>query len=542
MRYEIRVATTLIGAGLVLMSACDDGLGRFRPPSGCTPKCDGRSCGTDGCYGSCGECAAGLFCEPVSGQCTGQGKYQVTGNLFIEYMFGDVSQGRVVISGPDEVPVRDVLVTVIDSDGNVLGAGSVDGADGRFTVPVDSPLTGVEKLVISTVWADRGQVVMAVLDSLSEGRDPGKATFDPFVWYVDIPEGGSVGTVTIDMEQGSGALFVFMMNKLAFKHIVEPLVDRDGGGLPVPLAIVFGPMDDWFVRCTCYHGLEESHIGTSQGPRLKTMISIADSPGDSSSWGWSVLFHEFGHYILDSYSKDNSPGGYHYIGQELIPKFAFSEGWATFSSLVTATLWFDDLWPVYWDIQGGSWFYVDFMQGVYHTASGGESYMVFPDVSESTNQELDENWVARTLYMIWDGSGTTTDPDASMTLDEMADTVSSKIFLEGIDWPRDADLFNFLDSALCLYPEKDPALADRVLYEFGYPYQGNPRCGKLDAALKGAKPAEPWPRNSRRDQLGSATVIGHRTIPPRIGRTRLPRFEIDGVTIDSGINVSGERQ
>ncbi|HPV03807.1 MAG TPA: hypothetical protein PLC24_04500 [Myxococcota bacterium] len=540
MRHNFRFATLLLCAALPCVIACDDGLGRFRPPNGCTPKCDGRSCGTDGCHGSCGECDPGLFCEPVSGQCTGDGKYHVTGNLFIEYMFGDVSLGRVVVSGPDEVPVRDVLVTVIDDQGNILGAGSVEGSDGRFSVPVQEPLSGSEKLVVSTVWAVDGQVVMAVLDSLSEGRDPGKATFDPFVWYVDVPVGGNVGSVTIDIEDGSGALFVFMMNKLAFQQIVNPLV---GGiaGQAIPLAVIFGPADDWYVRCTCYHGLEESHIGTSQGPRLKTMISIVDSPGDASSWGWSVLFHEFGHYILDSYSKDNSPGGYHYIGQELIPKFAFSEGWATFTSLVTATLWFDDVWPVYWDIQGGSWFFVDFNQGVYHTATGGESYMVFPDVKESTNQELDENWVARTLYMIWDGSGTTPDPDASMSLEEMAETISSDIFLEGVDWPRDADLFNFLDSALCLYPEKDPALADRVLNEFGYPYQGNPRCSKQDAAYSGIRDLSPGSGPSRRDWTRAPLQTGDRVGVPRAGRTGLPPFVLDGVTIESGIKVGPGR-
>jgi hypothetical protein len=35
----------------------------------CTPSCDGRNCGADGCGGSCGTCGAGSSCDGSSGQC-----------------------------------------------------------------------------------------------------------------------------------------------------------------------------------------------------------------------------------------------------------------------------------------------------------------------------------------------------------------------------------------------------------------------------------------------------------------------------------------
>lgn len=34
----------------------------------CTPDCEGKACGDDGCYGSCGECPEGQTCE--NGQCS----------------------------------------------------------------------------------------------------------------------------------------------------------------------------------------------------------------------------------------------------------------------------------------------------------------------------------------------------------------------------------------------------------------------------------------------------------------------------------------
>ena len=50
--------------------ACDAGTtcdaGQCKP---CAPSCDGRECGTDGCGGSCGDCGAG-FCNDMTGQCS----------------------------------------------------------------------------------------------------------------------------------------------------------------------------------------------------------------------------------------------------------------------------------------------------------------------------------------------------------------------------------------------------------------------------------------------------------------------------------------
>ena len=37
----------------------------------CTPQCEGRSCGADGCGGSCGECHNGGVCNPYTFQCQG---------------------------------------------------------------------------------------------------------------------------------------------------------------------------------------------------------------------------------------------------------------------------------------------------------------------------------------------------------------------------------------------------------------------------------------------------------------------------------------
>ncbi|HEY8430844.1 MAG TPA: hypothetical protein VIL20_20835 [Sandaracinaceae bacterium] len=46
----------------------DDGSSAAPPACGCTPSCDGRSCGDDGCGGSCGSCPSDRSCS-ASGTC-----------------------------------------------------------------------------------------------------------------------------------------------------------------------------------------------------------------------------------------------------------------------------------------------------------------------------------------------------------------------------------------------------------------------------------------------------------------------------------------
>ncbi len=537
MKKNIAVVVILLLAGLFVSACGNDGLGRIPPVNNCTPNCYDRNCGSDGCNGTCGTCSGDLFCEPMSGLCLGDGKYVVQGTLEYEYMFGDVSSGSVSLDGPDILPAQDLLVTVIDVDGNVIGANFIEGNDGRFSVPVSTRLSGDEKLLFSTVWAPAGKVIMAVLDPETEANDPGAGTYDPFTWVVDIPAGGNVGQILLSIEDNSGALFVFLMNRLSFDSIVQPLIDKNYAGKAKGLAILFGAWDPNFVPCTCYHGEVKSCIGTSRGPCLSTKITLVDSPGDSSAWGWAVHFHEFGHYILDSYSKDNSKGGAHYFGEVYSPEFSFSEGWATFMSLVTATMWFDETWPVYWDIQGGSSFWVDFENGAYYGDSFGTVSMVFPSITASSTQKLDENWVARALYLLWDGSETGSDPDAMLTLEQMTDTVSSDRFLQGFDFALKADLINFLDSAICLYPEKKTALTDRVVNELGFPYHGKPRCTQYASSrpdIKSVIPAPTGPvlNHAPRDDRPSGIS---RTYGP--SRIAIPSVQLFDVTLSSAIHV-----
>jgi len=51
---------------------------------------------------------------------------------------------------------------------------------------------------------------------------------------------------------------------------------------------------------------------------------------DSDEFDDHVITHEYGHFLMASFSRESSPGGNHGFGERLDPRLAWSEGWGNF--------------------------------------------------------------------------------------------------------------------------------------------------------------------------------------------------------------------
>ncbi|HEU0301749.1 MAG TPA: hypothetical protein VFR37_20010 [Longimicrobium sp.] len=51
---------------------------------------------------------------------------------------------------------------------------------------------------------------------------------------------------------------------------------------------------------------------------------------DSDEYDDHVIAHEYGHFLMTSFSRESSPGGSHALGEQLDPRLAWSEGWSNF--------------------------------------------------------------------------------------------------------------------------------------------------------------------------------------------------------------------
>lgn len=57
------------------------------------------------------------------------------------------------------------------------------------------------------------------------------------------------------------------------------------------------------------------------------MLLLGDAFGDTEEFDDHVILHEWGHYFEDSFSRSDSKGGAHSIGESLEASLAFGEGW-----------------------------------------------------------------------------------------------------------------------------------------------------------------------------------------------------------------------
>ncbi len=448
--------------------------------AGCKPKCTGKECGSDGCGGTCGLCSASEACNWSIGVCAPTSAGVVEGWLRYEVRTPTVDfWGAVVLDDVQEGDGAGLLALVADSEGNVVGASQVD-TEGYFAVPVSGEPAGDEQLLFAAMWApsleaDEPLLVVAYPDS-GGGTAGSMIPSTPWAWLFEVPPGGYVGNILVTEAQGSGAMFLFVVTLAAMQTVAYDLA----GGVAdkvVPLAVLWKPGVAWEDCGACFVGSGGAqNIADAYFPQS---VFIGGEADGASAWGYPVTLHEFGHYVAHNYSKDDSPGGDHTIGQPLAPPFAWSEGWASFFSVLTVSRWLGQAVTLFWDIQGGSSFWLDYAEG---DCSGDG---LFSDVISPASplagmyQELDENWVTTMLFNLWDGGEVpevgANDGIALETATVMA-AVSSERILCGDRGAKGVDFVDFLDAVACQYGFITDDLAYAVKEYFGFPYDGNKSC------------------------------------------------------------------
>src|SRR4029450_5511629 len=90
----------------------------------------------------------------------------------------------------------------------------------------------------------------------------------------------------------------------------------------------------WSIRNTKKRGNPaQGLIGTSYfDPANNRAFILGDRSRDSDEFDDSVIVHEYGHMLAARFSRDDSPGASHGVGDMLDPRVAWSEGWANFFS------------------------------------------------------------------------------------------------------------------------------------------------------------------------------------------------------------------
>jgi hypothetical protein len=208
-------------------------------------------------------------------------------------------------------PIRYANVEVVSCEnGATLASGATD-VDGRFRISFFNPgRVGIYARVLSS----SSRYPVSVRRSVAEPSLYGLASLD----FSDAGDGETVTVSGLEtVEADRSGVFNILDQGIRGAETVESL----SGSAPTDPLV-------WY----WYPG---NPNGTGYTPRNRA-ITVLGTDDDADEFDDAVLLHEYGHYVLDVYSYDDSPGGPHFLGDSSLDlRLAWSEGWATFfSSLV----------------------------------------------------------------------------------------------------------------------------------------------------------------------------------------------------------------
>lgn len=376
-----------------LTAPCREGLNRCTP-AGYEQCVAGRWLAT--------SCSVGTACQRFPGlgvECVPLGSsVTVTGQL--QYQF---RVRRTDFLGFDPTPIvanaRRVFVIVVES-GRILGSGIADDT-GRFSVPAyRTPGFGAQIVFLPVLFYDTDIPAMAVAQPSGNRDDSYRRS--PALWSFSVsnlpaPRAGriDVGGWLVTAES-SGALHIFDWLLYGFdrSQALFGYVPQES------IAVLWSPTQEPSCgACFRSRGLGGTDVGTSM-LHFDTTMELGGTPSSPSHWATSVINHEFGHYMMDQFSRSPGEGGPHGIAQVSSPGLAWSEGFATFSGQAALSRAAGTQNPIYFDVQEGTAFWVDISQGSYF-----RGLLPRPNPYGSIDQGLNENYLAGMLWDLWNSYG-----------------------------------------------------------------------------------------------------------------------------------------
>jgi hypothetical protein len=233
----------------------------------------------------------------------------------IEVLENGLDPSRTVM-----VPIRNARVEVFDPLTGMVVTVSETNEEGEFVVAVPADRFGLWVRVLSRLRSSDVKVV----DNMSGYR--------LYVLSRDLGDPRDTDEIElIDRTRISGA-FNILDNVLRANAL---LASSDPQFIPPPLSINWSERNNESVLTRLTSGAIRS---TFFSPLTNTAYIVGDRSTDSDEFDDSVILHEYAHMLAARFSRDDSPGGLHTIGDVLDPRLAWSEGWANFfSSAVRGT-------------------------------------------------------------------------------------------------------------------------------------------------------------------------------------------------------------
>lgn len=219
-------------------------------------------------------------------------------------LYEKIPAGRngLELDRPVRTEAAGVKVEIVSSaDRTVLGSGFTDDK-GRYSIRAD-PGRGARVYVRALAQTENAPVV----------RVGDRAEFSMVSEPFAVPRGG---TVTRDLLATDSSRVAGAFNIAVTIGRANALVRSARPDVELPRVEI--RWDTAYVGGTFFR--EGEGVAFINGRRGR----------DSDEFDDHVIAHEYGHFLMATFSRESSPGGSHGFGEKLDPRLAWSEGWGDF--------------------------------------------------------------------------------------------------------------------------------------------------------------------------------------------------------------------
>jgi hypothetical protein len=307
-------------------------------------------------------------------------------------------------------PIRQATVQILDDTGtNVLDSDVTDDL-GAYSVTVNASTNVILRVRAELKQGGTPSWDVEVRNNVVDPTDPSPPALGQRPMYVmDSAFDSGVIDQIIDLTATTG----WDGANYTDPRVAAPFAILDAIYSGIKLVVTedananFVPLDAfWSPENTATNGvpqdIDAGELGTSfyRGD-IDSLFLLGKEGVDAEEFDDHVIVHEWGHYFEDNFSRSDSIGGAHTIGDQLDMRVAFGEGWATALSgmALNNPSYCDTLWS-----GGGS--LTGFEIDIESEAGGAAGW--FNEIS-----------VMKLIYDLWDTNDDGAADDSSIGFDEI---------------------------------------------------------------------------------------------------------------------------
>ena len=260
----------------------------------------------------------------------------VAGVVSFEFVLPNVNCNGLNLNNPVTRPIRGVTVQLFDASNNLLGT-TVSGNDGSYSFSNINSSLDVRIRVRAELQSSAPAVWdVEVRDNVDTSPSPPPLTQRP-LYVVDFAlfntGTNNISNADFTATTGWGGTSYTGSRNAAPFAILDAIYDGMAMITAVDPTAIFAPLDAyWSVNNTISspRNIALGELPTSfYDTGINSLFLLGDAATDTEEFDDHVTMHEWGHYFEDNFSRSDSFGGPHTIGQTLDPRVAFGEGFAT---------------------------------------------------------------------------------------------------------------------------------------------------------------------------------------------------------------------